>query len=254
MGKNYSLRVSKIIAFLLLLLIFFTPLAIVNAGERGVLIRLGKVQDKILGEGIHLIMPVINTVEKLSVRIQKQEIASEAFSKDLQKIFTDIAINWHIIPTEANAIFRRIGSETEVVDRIIDPAIEEVLKLVFAKYTTEEMIGKRRQLKNEIEDKLTTRLAKYHVAIDDVSLVRIQFSERFRQAVEAKQIAEQEAKKAKFLALKALNEAKANINLSQGEAEAQMLLRETLSPKLILKQAIEKWDGHLPSIVESGLN
>lgn len=249
MGKSYSLRVSKLIALLLLLLIFFTPLVIINAGERGVLLQLGKVQDRILAEGIHLIIPAIDRVEKLSIRIQKQEIASEAFSKDLQTIFTDIAVNWHIIPTEANAIFQQIGGETEIIDRIIDPAIEEVLKLVFAKYTTEETIAKRENLKSAIDSKLTTRLAKYHIAVDDVSLVRIEFSEKFRQAVEAKQIAEQAAKRAKFIALKALSEAKAHINLTKGETQAQKLLRETLSPEIILKQAIKKWDGHLPSIV-----
>jgi len=77
---------------------------IVNAGERGVLMVFGQVQEKILNEGIHGIIPVVNTVKKLSVRIQKQQIAAEASSKDLQEVFTDVALNWHSLASEVNTI------------------------------------------------------------------------------------------------------------------------------------------------------
>ncbi|MEG4998436.1 SPFH domain-containing protein [Microcoleus sp. B4-D4] len=106
---------------------------IVNAGERGVMMQFCKVQEQILGEGLHIILPIVHTVQKLSVRVQKQESAAEASSKDLQDVFTDVALNWHIVPEEANAIFQQIGNETAVVDRIINPAVEEVLKAVMAK-------------------------------------------------------------------------------------------------------------------------
>ncbi|MEG4287178.1 SPFH domain-containing protein [Microcoleus sp. A006_D1] len=111
--------------------------SIVNAGERGVMMQFGKVQEQILGEGLHVIVPIVHTVQKLSVRVQKQEISAEASSKDLQDVFTDVALNWHIIPEEANAIFQQIGDEKAVIDRIIAPAVEEVLKAVMAKYTAE---------------------------------------------------------------------------------------------------------------------
>lgn len=110
---------------------------IVNAGERGVMMQFGKVQEQVLGEGLHVIVPTVYTVKKLSVRVQKQESSAEASSKDLQDVFTDVAINWHIIPEEAHAIFQQIGDEKEVVARIIDPALKEVLKAVRAKYTAE---------------------------------------------------------------------------------------------------------------------
>jgi regulator of protease activity HflC (stomatin/prohibitin superfamily) len=207
------------------------------------------VQERILGEGIHGIIPIVNTVKKLSVRVQKQEISAEASSKDLQDVFTDVALNWHIIPEEANMIFQQIGAENEIVDRIINPAIEEVLKAVMAKYTAEELITNRGEVKAGVDNLLTTRLTTYHIAVDDISLVHVHFSERFDEAVEAKQIAEQEAKRAEFVALKASKEAEAKVNLAKGEAEAQRLIRETLTPELLQKQAIEKWDGNMPKIV-----
>lgn len=211
--------------------------------------RFGQVQDHVLEEGIHVIIPIVNTVQRLSVRVQKQEISAEASSKDLQDVFTDVALNWHILPTEVHHLFQQVGDETSVIDRIINPAIEEVLKAVVAKYTAEEVITKRGEVKAEVDQVLTTRLAPYHIAVDDISLVHIHFSDRFGDAVEAKQIAEQEAKRAGFMAIKAAKEAEARINLAKGEAEAQRIINETLTPQLLHKQMVDRWDGRLPYIV-----
>ncbi|MEG4290108.1 prohibitin family protein [Microcoleus sp. C2C3] len=244
-----AVQLTLVIIFLAILSKFFV---IVNAGERGVLMQFGKVQEQILGEGLHVIVPTVYSVKKLSVRVQKQESSAEASSKDLQDVFTDVALNWHIIPDEANAIFQQIGDEKEVVARIIDPAVEEVLKAVMAKYTAEEIITKRGEVKAAVDEFLTLRLVTYHIAVDDISLVHVHFSERFSDAVEAKQIAEQEAKRGEFLALKAVKEAEAKVNLAKGEAEVQRLLRDNLTPELLERQAIEKWNGQLPLIFGDG--
>jgi len=244
-----AVQLTLLIVFLAIMSKFFV---IVNAGERGVMMQFGKVQEQVLGEGLHIILPIVHTVKKLSVRVQKQESSAEASSKDLQDVFTDVALNWHIIPDEANAIFQQIGDEPQIVDRIINPAVEEVLKAVMAKYTAEEIITKRGEVKGGVDDFLTSRLAAYHIAVDDVSLVHVHFSERFSDAVEAKQIAEQEAKRGEFLALKAVKEAEAKVNLAKGEAEVQRLLRDNLTAELLERQAIEKWNGKLPLIVGDG--
>jgi regulator of protease activity HflC (stomatin/prohibitin superfamily) len=244
-----AVQLTLVIIFLAILSKFFV---IVNAGERGVLMQFGKVQEQVLGEGLHVIFPTVYSVKKLSVRVQKQESSAEASSKDLQDVFTDVALNWHIIPDEANAIFQQIGDEREVVARIIDPAVEEVLKAVMAKYTAEEIITKRGEVKAAVDEFLTLRLLTYHIAVDDISLVHVHFSQRFSDAVEAKQIAEQEAKRGEFLALKAVKEAEAKVNLAKGEAEVQRLLQDNLTPELLERQAIEKWDGKLPLIVGDG--
>jgi regulator of protease activity HflC (stomatin/prohibitin superfamily) len=244
-----AVQLTLVIVFLAILSKFFV---IVNAGERGVLMQFGKVQEQVLGEGLHVIVPTVYSVKTLSVRVQKQESSAEASSKDLQDVFTDVALNWHIIPDEANAIFQQIGDEKEVVARIIDPAVEEVLKAVMAKYTAEEIITKRGEVKAAVDEFLTLRLLTYHIAVDDISLVHVHFSQRFSDAVEAKQIAEQEAKRGEFLALKAVKEAEAKVNLAKGEAEVQRLLQDNLTPELLERQAIEKWDGKLPLIVGDG--
>ncbi|MDZ8186687.1 MAG: prohibitin family protein [Nostoc sp. ChiSLP02] len=247
-NTNFN-RAGKLTALLFLITLLLTPCVIINAGERGVLMKFGEVENEILGEGIHFIVPVYNTVKKLSVRVQKQEISAEVSSKDLQNVYTNVALNWHIIPQEVNVIYQQIGDEKNVIDRIINPAVEEVLKAVMAKYTAEEIITKRGEVKAEVDAALTTRLNTYHVAVDDISLVHVHFSEQFSEAVEAKQIAEQEAKRAEFIALKATKEAEAKVNLARGEAEAHRLLRDGLTPQILQRQAIQKWDGKLPLIV-----
>ncbi|MBW4563927.1 MAG: prohibitin family protein [Mojavia pulchra JT2-VF2] len=240
---------GKITAILFLITILLTPCVIINAGERGVLMQFGRVQETILEEGIHFIIPIVNTVKKINVKVQKQEISAEASSKDLQDIFTDVALNWHIIPEETNVMFQNIGDEKDVVEKIINPAVEEVLKAVVARYTAEEIVTKRGEVKSGVDNTLTARLHDYHIAVDDISLVHVNFSDKFGEAVEAKQIAEQDAKRADFIALKAAKQAEAKVNLAKGEAEINRLLHENLTNEILERQAIEKWDGKLPLIM-----
>ncbi|MBW4518276.1 MAG: prohibitin family protein [Scytolyngbya sp. HA4215-MV1] len=242
---------GKVFLFLFGLAMVASFFVIVNAGERGVLLKFGEVQNTVLGEGIHPIIPIVHTVKNLSVRVQSQEITAEASSKDLQDVYTDVALNWHIVPEETYLIFQQIGEQTAIIQHIINPAVEEVLKAVMARYTAEEIITKRGQVKTGVDQALIERLRPYHIAVDDISLVHVHFSNRFSDAVEAKQVAEQEAKRAEFVALKAIKEAEARVNLAKGEAEAQRLLRENLTPELLQRQVIEKWNGNLPLIVGS---
>ena len=230
-------------------LLILKPFAIVNAGERGVVLRFGKVQDTIFDEGIHFITPIVTTVKTLSVRVQKNDVDAEVFSKDLQDVDMDVAINWHIDPQTVNQIFQRVGDEEQIVFRIITPAVSEVVKAATAKKTAEEIIAKRTELKQEIDTELKDRLISYGVIVDDVSLVNVAFSTEFAKAIEAKQIAEQEAKRAEFEALKAEKQAQADVNRAKGQAEAQRLQRLTLTPELLQKQAIEKWDGKFPQVM-----
>lgn len=229
--------------------ILFKPFTIVNAGERGVVMSFGKVQDTILDEGIHPILPIVTSVKRLNVRVQKNDINARAASKDLQDVTTELAINWHIDPTKANKVYQQVGDQEQIVNGILTPAVSEVLKAATAKKNVEEILIRRTELKDEIDAQLKTRLAAYGLIVDDVSLVNFGFSPEFNKAIESKQIAEQEAKQAEFIALKAKQEAAEEINRARGQAEAQRLQRQTLTPDLLQKQAIEKWDGRFPTVM-----
>lgn len=234
---------------ILFLAIIMRPFTIVNAGERGVVMQFGKVQDRVLDEGLHPIMPIVTSVKRINVRVQKNTFESAAASKDLQTITTELAVNWHIDPLKVNRIYQQVGDERLIIDGILTPAVSEVLKAATAQKTAEEVITKRTELKQQIDSNLRNRLAPYGIIIDDVSLVNFSFSPEFSRAIESKQIAEQEAKQAEFIAQKATQEAQAEINRAKGQAEAQRLQRETLTPDLLQKQAIEKWDGRFPTVM-----
>ncbi|MDB9446769.1 prohibitin family protein [Anabaena sp. CS-542/02] len=226
------------------------PFAVINAGERGVLMQFGKVQDRVLDEGLHPIIPIVISVKRINVRVQKKNIfKSDAASKDLQTITTELAVNWHIDPLKVNRIYQQVGDERLIIDGIITPAVSEFLKAATAKKNHEEVITKRTELKQEIDSNLKKRVESYGIIIDDVSLVNFSFSPDFSRAIESKQIAEQEAKQAEFIAQKATQEAQAEINRAKGQAEAQRLQRQTLTPELLQKQAIEKWDGRFPAVI-----
>ena len=97
---------------------------------------------------------------------------------------------------------------------------------------------------------LTARLVNYYLKVDDISLVHVHFSQRFTDAVEAKQIAEQDAKKSGFAVLKATKEAEARISQARGEAAAQEIIHATLTPDILQKEAISRWDGKLPIMMD----
>jgi prohibitin 1 len=245
--KVYVYVIGAVVLFVSALT--FRPFAIVNAGERGVVMKFGKVQDRILDEGIHPILPIVTSVRTLSVRVAKNDIKAEASSKDLQNLTMNIAVNWHLDPARVNQVYQRLGDEEQILIRVIEPAISEVVKAATAKKTAEEVITKRTELKGEIDQEIQQRLEGYGVLVDDVSLVDVSFSDEFVKAIESKQIAEQEAKQAEFDALKAEKQAQADVNRAKGRAEAQRLLRQNLSAEILQQQAIEKWDGKFPAVM-----
>lgn len=250
----------KIVATVIVVLVLlgsFKPWAQVGAGERGIVMNFGAVQDKVLNEGIHLIVPVMQKVILMDVRIHKVETDAASASSDLQDVALSVALNYHILPEKANVVYQTIGVEFK--DRIIDPAIQEVMKAVSARYTAEELITKRPAVSAEMQSSLTKRLLSSNISVDAFSIVSFSFSEIFTDAIEAKQTAEQNALKAKRDLDRINVEAKQTIASATAEAEALRLQKMNISPDLIelrkieanLK-AIEKWNGILPQVTGAG--
>jgi regulator of protease activity HflC (stomatin/prohibitin superfamily) len=247
-----------IIAGLIFFLVFaFKPWAQVGAGERGIVLNFGAVENTVLGEGIHFRVPIMQTVIIMDVQIQKAITDAGAASSDLQDVDLSVALNYHIIPDKANIVYQSIGVEFK--ERIIDPAIQEVMKAVTARYTAEELITKRPAVSAEMKDALTQRMLESNIAVDAFSIVSFSFSQTFTDAIEAKQTAEQNALKAKRDLDRIRVEAEQTIAAATAEAEALRLQKMNISPDLIelrkieanLK-AIEKWNGILPEVTGAG--
>jgi regulator of protease activity HflC (stomatin/prohibitin superfamily) len=229
----------------LLVLIAFNSFVILNPGQAGVLSILGKAQDGVLLEGIHLRPPLVSNVDIYDLTVQKFEVPAESSTKDLQDLKASFAINFRLDPLQVVEIRRTQGTLQNIVAKIIAPQTQESFKIAAARRTVEEAITKRDELKEDFDNALGDRLDKYGILILDTSVVDLSFSPEFAKAVEEKQIAEQKSQRAVYVAREAEQQAQADINRAKGKAEAQRLLAETLRAQggqlVLQKEAIEAW-------------
>ena len=243
----------------LLVLLGLNSVVIINPGQAGVLSILGKARDGALLEGIHVKAPFLSRVDIYDLTVQKFEVPAQSSTKDLQDLTARFAINFRLDATEVVEVRRKQGSLQNIVSKIIAPQTQESFKIAASRRTVEEAITEREVLKSDFDDALSKRLEKYGIIVLDTSVVDLDFSPEFAQAVEEKQIAEQRAQRAVYIAREAEQEALADVNRAKGKAEAQRLLAETLKDqggKLVLqKEAIEAWrqgGSQMPRVLVSG--
>jgi prohibitin 2 len=255
--KKAPLRLVLIIVAILVFFLFLSPFVQVGAGERGVVLNFGAVQDAVLNEGLHFRVPIMQRVAIMDVKVQKAVTDAAAASSDLQDVTSSVALNYHVMPDKANVVYQTVGVEFK--ERIIDPAIQEVMKAVTAQYTAEELITKRPTVSEAMRAALAERLLAYNIVVDTFSIVSFSFSKVFTEAIEAKQTAEQLALKSKRDLDRIKIEAEQTITAAKAEAESLRLQKANISLDLIelrkveanLK-AIEKWNGILPQVTGGG--
>lgn len=255
--KNKSMRPILIAGAILLLIVFLKPWVQIGAGERGTVLNFGAVQKTVLEEGLHFRIPIMQTIIPMDVKVQKALTSAAASSSDLQEVSSEVAINYHIVPDKANIVYQSIGVHFK--ERIIDPAVQEVVKAVSARYTAEELITKRPAVSDAMKTTLSERLLLHNITVDAFSIVGFSFSKIFMEAIESKQTAEQLALKAKRDLDRIKIEAEQTVAAAKAEAESLRLQRANISPDLIelrkieanLK-AIDKWNGILPQVTGGG--
>lgn len=239
--------ISLGVAAFLLLVVLFSSFAIIGPGQRGVLLQLGAVQDRILQEGINAKIPFIQSVKKLDVKTQKEQVEVSAASKDLQTVTAVIALNFHLEADKVNKLYQSIG--TDYKQRIIDPAVQEAMKATTAKFTAEELITKRALVKEDARVALRERLAPEFITVDELSIVNFDFSKSFNEAIEAKVTAEQNALAAKNKLEQVKFEAQQQIETAKAQAESIRIQAQALAQnqELVKLKAVEKWNGVLPT-------
>jgi regulator of protease activity HflC (stomatin/prohibitin superfamily) len=243
LGSWQSAVAGIVVAILMLLSL--NSFIIINPGQAGVISILGKAQDGALLEGIHVKPPFISVIDIYDLTVQKFEVPAESSTKDLQNLSARFAINFRLDPLQVVGVRRKQGTLENIVAKIIAPQTQESFKIAAARRTVEEAITKRSELKDDFDNALGQRLDKYGIIVLDTSVVDLAFSPEFARAVEEKQIAEQRAQRAVYIAREAEQEAQADINRAKGRAEAQRLLAETLKAQggqlVLQKEAIEAW-------------
>ena len=247
--------VVGILGFLIL-----KPFVIVQPGNRVVVTRLGKVQPTTLGEGLHGKVPLIDNLTYFDTRIQKDLVEGSGFSKDVQEVNITVSVNYQLTPDKVGVVFQELKTLDNVKSRILTPAVNEEVKAALAKLDAETIIGKRKELKADIVTGVTERLEQRGLTViaGGVNIDNIDFTDQFEASIEEKQIAEQEAKKAVYIAQRAEQEAQADINRAKGKAEAAKLEAEALKAQggtlVLQKEALGKWNGVLPQTLITGDN
>lgn len=244
-NQKINLVRIAVIAGVILILFFMRPFTIVNAGHAGLVFNFGAVSDRILEPGLHFKIPVMQNILQVDVRIQKSETPASSASKDLQTVSTTVALNYHLLKTRVNTVYNEVGLGFE--DKIIDPAVQEIVKGITARYTAEELITKREVVSLQIRENLETRLKKYNLIVDDFSIKSFNFSAEFDKAIEAKQTAEQEALKAEREVRRVEAEAQQKVARARAEAEELRLKSRQITPMMVQMEWIKKWDGKLPT-------
>lgn len=242
-GKPVFLTKRNLTIFAIILFVFVTIITSVRAvgtGQVGVVTQYGRVTGRELSEGMSLVLPWgLNNVTVYDIKVQKETVSSTAASQDLQDVSSEIVLNYQLERGSVSRVHQTIGAL--YVDKIVTPAINEVFKAASAKYTASELITERSKLKAEAYETLVGRLKPYGIRVSELSIVDFKFSANFSKAIEEKQVAQQNAERAKF-----------NLEAAKTDAEAQRAQSETLTQQYLQKQAIEKWDGKLPTYMGGG--
>ena len=222
----------------------------VDTGKVGVVTEYGRVTGRELTEGVAWISPYTQEVTVYDIKTQKQEVQSNAASKDLQDVKGTLVLNYRLERGSVSKIHQEVG--VDYGDKVVTPAINEVFKAATAKYTASELITQRAEVKKDITENLQARLKARGIFIEDVNITNFEFSAAFNAAIEAVQIANQNVARARQELETTKVEAEKQIAAANGAAEAQRLQQSTLTQEILQKQAIEKWNGVLPTTYAGG--
>lgn len=250
---NKKIRTIVIVAVIILAaaILIGSSVAIVPAGHRGILMNMGAVSDRVLEEGLNFKIPFVQSVKAMDVRLQKFESTdNSSASKDLQTVTSTIAVNYRVDSNAVNRLYRDLGASYE--NTVISPAISESIKAVTAQYTAEELIVKRAEVSEKMKNFLQEKLNDKYIYVDSFNVVDFQFSEAYNKAIEEKQIAEQNALKAKYDLERVKTEVEQTVAKAEGEAEAMKLKNQQVTDQIIYLEFINKWDGKMPTYYGGG--
>ena len=247
---------------------------IVDDGYRGVVRRFGSIQDVPLNPGLNFKMPFLDTVTEWTVQVQSAEVDAVAGTADLQTVKTHISVNYVLVPNLTPQVARNLGPLYATT--VFVPALQESLKAVVARYPAAELLSQRDKVSHEIEKTLQDKLdyvLKGALQVRAMNLQNFMFEESFNQAIELKQVAEQEAFRARNEVEKEKAEADKKIEQARGRAESNKLEAQAESdairmrararaeaiqieaavlkdnPAILKLRTIEKWDGTMPRVV-----
>lgn len=245
--EKWKFKPRMIISLLWLIIILFGCFSTIKTGEIGIKTRFGKIVGSTTNEGIIFKSP-IEKIEKINIKVQKYENkdALSTSTKDMQIVNNiKVSINYQIDGTNVVELYKKVG--TNYSNTILEPAIQETIKGVISKYTSEELVTKRSEISLDINNTLNERIKDYGINSVSVAINNFDFSEAYNQAIEQKAVAEQNVLKAQQELEQTKVEAEKKIVEAEATNKANELLKQNVTDEVLMKQFIEKWDGKLPT-------
>ncbi|XVF14865.1 hypothetical protein REPUB_Repub09cG0097800 [Reevesia pubescens] len=212
----------------------------VDGGHRAIVFnRIGGIKDKVYSEGTHLMVPWFERPIIYDVRARPHLVESTSGSRDLQMVKIGLRVLTRPKANQLTEIYRTLGQNYN--ERVLPSIIHETLKAVVAQYNASQLITQRENVSKEIRKILTERAAFFNIQLDDVSITSLTFGKEFTAAIEAKQVAAQEAERAKFIVEKAEQDKRSAIIRAQGEAKSAQLIGQAIAknPAFITLRKIE---------------
>ena len=281
---RWKFNKKQLSALICVIPLLFGTVAIVPTGHTGILTTFGKVENTTLEAGLHFKMP-IQEVVSMDNRTQKRMLDLKCFSSDIQEVSIKYSINYQIQKSNAQTIYKTIGQNYYEI--VMDPRIQEAVRSVIANYTAESLIEQREVLSQQITAILIKELGTYNIEVVNTAIEDMDFSDAFTQAVEDKQVAQQQLLKAKTEQEQLTMEqeaaaqrqeiaatAEANIAIIQANADKEVLkiqadaaeyagqkdaavneaLAKSLTDVLLEYYEIKQWNGKLPEYLVQGVD
>ncbi len=230
----------------------------VQAGYVGVLLTFGRVEPRELAPGFHLIVPVAQRIVQVDTRVSPHAFrAIDAASQELQSVKLTGTMNYHLESARAAELYQNVG--LGFAESVIDPAFNDFIKEVVPRYQVTEILIKRDEIRTTAKQMLGANLQRYGIVVDDIYISDIAFSNEYQGAIEKKQTAQQNVEaerqilaqkevQAQQAVVEAKGKADARVATADGEAHANRVLTESVTPQLVDYLRWTKWDGKLPMV------
>jgi prohibitin 2 len=224
----------------------------VKPGERAIVFnRIVGVKSNVYSEGTHIVIPWFEWPVIFDVRTRPRSIKSQSGTRDLQMVDIGLRVLTRPDPRFLPVIYRTIGADYD--DKVLPSIVNEVLKQVIAQFNATALLTQREQVSKLIKSNLEERAREFHLILEDVSITDLKFGREFERAVEAKQVSQQEAERARFIVEKALQDKRSIVIKAQGEAQAVTLISKAIAnnPGFVQLRRIDAAKAVAASIAES---